>query len=221
VTARWRVGPDVEISRGRERLGHALRQLRVENRWTLKDLSVRTGIPLSTLSKVEHGRLSLTYDRLVQLSQRLNLPLADVFDSRAPADDRPPTGRRSIGRLDSAVRRQAVERDWYFMCPELRRKQMIPVVSRIRSKRPGAFLRYPGEAYVYVLEGSVEIHTEYYDPVMLPAGESIYLDAAMGHALAASDGCDEALVLGVSSGVDEGVLEAFLTQHGAPARPDD
>jgi len=36
-------------------------------------MSGRTDIPVSTLSKVEHDRLTLTYDKLVQLSQRLNI----------------------------------------------------------------------------------------------------------------------------------------------------
>lgn len=45
-------------------LGSLLRSLRQRNGWTLKQMSERTGIPLSTLSKVEHDRLTLTYDRL-------------------------------------------------------------------------------------------------------------------------------------------------------------
>jgi transcriptional regulator with XRE-family HTH domain len=217
VTAPRRVGPAVEMGGHRQRLGQALRRLRAENRWTLKDMSNRTGIPLSTLSTVEHGQLSLTYDRLIQLSQRLNLPLSDMVDGGPPRDDRPPTARRSIGRLATAVRRHAGGHDWHFMCPELRRKRMIPVVARIGAKGAGTFLRYAGEAYFYVLDGAIEVHTEYYDPVVLEAGESIYIDAAMGHALVTSDGCDEALVLCVSSGVEEGVLESLMAQHAGKA----
>ena len=52
-------------------LGSLLRGLRTRNNWTLKEMSERSGIPLSTLSKVEHDRLTLTYDKLLQLSQRL------------------------------------------------------------------------------------------------------------------------------------------------------
>jgi transcriptional regulator with XRE-family HTH domain len=48
-----------------------VRSLRARNGWTLKEMSERTAIPVSTLSKVEHDRLTLTYDKLVQLSQRL------------------------------------------------------------------------------------------------------------------------------------------------------
>ena len=37
-------------------------------------MSERSGIPVSTLSKVEHDRLTLTYDKLLQLSQKLQHP---------------------------------------------------------------------------------------------------------------------------------------------------
>ena len=42
-------------------------------------MSERTSIPVSTLSKVEHDRLTLTYDKLVQLSQRLNIRISELF----------------------------------------------------------------------------------------------------------------------------------------------
>src|SRR3546814_8140740 len=38
-------------------IGSLLRSLRARNGWTLKEMSERCGIPLSTLSKVEHDRL--------------------------------------------------------------------------------------------------------------------------------------------------------------------
>ena len=66
-------------------LGSLLRGLRARNDWTLKEMSERTGIPLSTLSKVEHDRLTLTYDKLLQLSQRLNIRMSELF---AEADAR-------------------------------------------------------------------------------------------------------------------------------------
>ena len=50
-------------------IGGLLRSLRTRKGWTLKQMSEQSGIPLSTLSKVEHDRLTLTYDKLLQLSQ--------------------------------------------------------------------------------------------------------------------------------------------------------
>lgn len=201
-------------------LGGLLRSLRMRNDWTLKEMSERTGIPLSTLSKVEHDRLTLTYDKLLQLSQRLNLRMSELFSEPDAAPEAPITARRSIGRLDEAIRVNTPNYDYYYMCPELRRKRMVPVVTRIRSKSVEAFgelVHHSGEEYIYVLEGPVEIHTEFYDPVTLQTGESIYIDSTMGHAYVVPEGSEEALVLGVCSSAEEDLMESLMILHGEDA----
>ncbi len=60
-------------------LGRILKELRNHRGWTLKEMSDHTGIPVSTLSKVEHDRLTLTYDKLLQLSQKLNIRISELF----------------------------------------------------------------------------------------------------------------------------------------------
>lgn len=218
-------------------IGGLLRSLRAHNGWTLKEMSERSGIPLSTLSKIEHDRLTLTYDKLQQLSQRLNIRMSELFAEPTGAPEPAVTARRSIGRVDDAIRVKTKNYDYYYLCPELRRKRMIPVLTRIRAKSIeefGALVHHSGEEYIHVLEGRIEVHTEFYDPVVLEAGEAVYIDSNMGHAYIAADGCDEAVVLGVCSSADEGLMESLLTLHGddeartpasaaarlsAPARP--
>ena len=127
------------------------------------------------------------------------------------------TARRSVGRLDDADRVNTKNYDYYYLCTELRRKRMIPVYTRIRAKSVAEFgelVRHSGEEFIYVLDGAVEVHTEFYDPVVLQAGESIYIDSNMGHAYIAAEGCDEALVLAVCSSADEGLLESLYSLHG-------
>jgi transcriptional regulator with XRE-family HTH domain len=197
-------------------LGTLLRGLRSRNDWTLKEMSERTGIPVSTLSKVEHDRLTLTYDKLQQLSQRLNIRMSELFAESGAAPDSQVTARRSVGRIDRAVRVNTKNYDYYYMCPELRRKRMIPVLTRIRARSVAEFgelVHHSGEEYIYVLEGKIQIHTEFYDPIVLEAGESIYIDSNMGHAYVAADGCDEAIVLGVMSSADDGLLDALMNLH--------
>ena len=197
--------------------GGLLRGLRARNGWTLKEMSDATGIPLSPLSKVEHDRLTLTYDKLQQLSQRLNLRMSELFSEPDATSEPAVTARRSIGRMERAVRVNTPNYDYYYLCPDLRRKRMIPVVTRIRAhnmKEFGALVRHPGEEYIYILEGQVDLHTEFYEPVTLSGGESIYIDSNMGHAYVCAEGCDEAVVLGVCSAAEEGLMESLMTLHG-------
>src|SRR5215470_19363514 len=93
---------------------------------------------------------------------------------------------------------------------------MIPVYTLIRAKSLeefGDLVRHSGEEYIYVLEGAITVHTQFYDPVVLKAGESIYVDSTMGHAYVA-EGCDEATVLGVCSSADESLMESLMSLHG-------
>ncbi len=198
-------------------IGGLLRDLRARNGWTLKEMSQRCGIPLSTLSKVEHDRLSLTYDKLLQISQRLDMRMSELFAEEDRDAGAAVTARRSIGRIEDAIRVNTPNYDYYYLCPELRRKRMIPVLTRVRAKSIhefGELVRHSGEEYIHVLEGRAEVHTEFYDTIVLETGESVYIDSNMGHAYTAADGCDEVLLLGVCSSTDEHLMESLLTLHG-------
>jgi transcriptional regulator with XRE-family HTH domain len=198
-------------------LGSLVKSLRARNGWTLKEMSERVDIPVSTLSKVEHDRLTLTYDKLQQLSTRLNMRMSELFADAPEPNEHSVTARRSVGNLDDAVRVNTKNYDYYYLCAELRRKRMIPVYTRIRAKSLeefGELVRHSGEEYLYIVEGSIIAHTEFYDPVELRVGQSIYIDSTMGHAYIAAKGCKEAVVLAVCSSADDSLLESLYSLHG-------
>jgi transcriptional regulator with XRE-family HTH domain len=201
-------------------LGKLMRALRNRNGWTLREMSDRSGIPVSTLSKVEHDRLTLTYDKLQQLSQRLGIRMSELFAETADGPEAAVTARRSIGRLDRAIQVTTPNYDYHYLCPELRRKRMIPILTNIRARTAEAFgdlVRHSGEEYVHVLKGRIEVHTEFYDPVVLEEGESIYIDSQMGHAYVVAEGCEEATVLGICSSADESLMSSLMSLHGPEA----
>jgi transcriptional regulator with XRE-family HTH domain len=199
-------------------LGAVIRELRNGNNWTLREMSERTGIPVSTLSKVEHNRLTLTYDKLQELSARLNIRMSDLFaENDAPPAVQSVTARRSLGTRDNAFRVQTANYDYYYLCAELRRKRMIPNITTIRARSLdefGELVHHGGEEFIYVLKGQVVVHTEFYDPVTLEPGESIYIDSNMGHAYLAGPDCEEAVTLAVMSSADDDLMDSLITMHG-------
>ncbi len=204
-------------------LGRVLRDLRRRKGWTLKEMSQHSAIPVSTLSKIEHDRLTLTYDKLLQLSQRLGVRISDLFAEPDPQVENI-TGRRSIGRIEDAVVVSTPNYEYYYLCTELRRKRMVPILTRIRAKSLDEFgdlVRHSGEEYIHVLEGSIVVYSEFYDPVTLKQGEAIYIDSNMGHAYVAAEDCDEALVLGVCSSPDESLMDSLMTIHEPDPRERD
>lgn len=197
-------------------LGATLRNLRGREGWTLRQMSAKTGIPVSSLSKIEHDRLSLTYEKLYQLGQRLGLRMSELFDESGDRADLPVTARRSLGSLDTALKVETPDHDYYYLCTELRQKRMIPVLAKIRastSHQVQNLLHHAGEEYMYVLSGRVVVTTEFYDPVTLEEGQSIYIDSSMGHAYLVAEGCEEAQVLGVLSSSDQELMQQLLKIH--------
>ncbi len=197
-------------------LGALIRSLRSRHGWTLKEMSEKSGIPVSTLSKVEHDRLTLTYDKLYQLSRRLGMRMSELFAELSDEGTAPVTARRSLGHRQQAIHFETPNYDYQFLCAELRRKRMIPVIARIRAttfKQFGELVHHSGEEFTYVLKGRVVMHTEFYDPVVLNEGESIYFDSSMGHAYLTAEGCEEAEVLTLMSSADEEQMESLISLH--------
>ena len=177
-------------------------------------MSEKTGIPFSTLSKVEHDRLTLTYDKLLQLGERLNMRMSELFAETDEQADQPFTARRSIGTRESAVAINTPNYDYYYLFPELRKKRMIPILTRVLAKTMAEFgplVRHSGEEWMYVIEGAMEVHTEFYEAVRIEAGQAIYLDSSMGHAYLVAPGCEEALVIGGCASADEDHGETLMT----------
>jgi len=176
-------------------------------------MSEQTGIPLSTLSKVEHDQLTLSFDKLQQLTGRLGIPMSDIFVQPDRLSEPSVTARRSFGRLRDAVRINTKNYDYNYLCPEIRRKLMVPVITEIKTRTLeefGSLIRHPGEEYIYILNGSVEVHTEFYDPVTLGPTESLYIDSNMGHAYLLGKGCDAASMLAVCASIEAGQIESLL-----------
>jgi transcriptional regulator with XRE-family HTH domain len=173
--------------------GRRLKALRKQHGWRIVDVSQRTGLAVSTISKVENGRMSLTYDRLLQLTKGLSLDLADLFGA-TPLRQAPHlmTTRRSIDRQSDAVHVDAGGYHYWYMNTDLADKLMSPVLGLTTARTLeefGELIRHPGEEWVFVIEGAVNVCTEFYKPVVLKAGECVYIDSSMGHAyLAAAEG---------------------------------
>ncbi|MFV3128981.1 helix-turn-helix domain-containing protein [Niveispirillum sp. KHB5.9] len=205
-------------------IGKALRRLRQQNDWTLADVAERTGLAVSTLSKVENDRMSLTFDKIVSLCEGLGVDIGTLFTGDAPQAGEADASaapvammtRRSVdkGSGDDALVPTKNYRHRYLNT-DITHKKMIPILVEHRARTMeefGALVRHPGEEFVYVMEGAIELHTEFYAPTLVKAGESIYLDSTMGHAyLAASDG--PCRTLSVCSSPETALAKALMVNE--------
>ena len=170
-------------------LGLVLRDLRKERGLTLLEASERTGLPVSTLSKIENSKMSISYDKLLCICKGLEVDIAQLFGADAPAEPVAPRaafgGRRSITRAGGGYAIETPNYGHLYPAADLLNKQIIPIVAEVRArslKEFGELIRHTGEEYAFVLEGTVDLHTELYAPTRLETGDSIYFDSGMGHA---------------------------------------
>lgn len=202
-------------------LGTIIKRLRRERNWKLADMSAATGIPVSTLSKIENDKLTLSYDKLQHLSRALSIPLAALFAEDEEGEGAPVvTARRSIASLDRAVKIETNNYDYYYFCSDLRHRKMIPILTRVTAKtldQFGELVRHSGEEFVYVTEGSVDLHTDFYAPQTLGQGEGVYIDSNMGHAYVLTDGYEAATMLVVCASGAEDLAQELIAE--AEARP--
>jgi transcriptional regulator with XRE-family HTH domain len=200
---------------GAPSLGTLMSNLRTRKGLTLREMSAATCIPLSTLAKVEHDRLTLSYDKIQQVCGGLSVKLSDLL----LLDRTEISGWRSISRAGDWLHIAAPDADYYNPQIDLKRTKMAPTVVKVRAK-PGrgepCSCAHAGEEFIYVVEGRLEVHTELYVPAMLERGESIYIDANMAHALFAGVGCEEATCLVVLSGPGPGPAAPLHRLHADP-----
>lgn len=194
-----------------EQAGNRIKKLRVDRGLTLSDLSAKTGLPISTLSKIENGRTALGFDKLTKLAAGLGTEISDLLqdpDPRGPSHVVQTTlpGRRSITRREEGPKVETLLYDYRYVATDLLKKAMTPMLMNIKARGPAETMelsRHAGEEFVIILEGEVTVITEYYAPAVLQKGDTMYFDAGMGHAYINSGGRPATLLSISSASVEE------------------
>jgi transcriptional regulator with XRE-family HTH domain len=178
----------------RIRMGERLRQIRNELGLTLAEVADRSGLAVSTVSKVERGKMALTYDRFNQLADGLGVDVAALFTEHG---ERFKSGEVAVARKGSYLLHETENYTYEMLFPELWNKAMTPMFGTLRPYETmhfDRFVQHAGEEFLIVLEGSVMVYLADMAPVALETGESIYFDSRRGH-LYASAGAKDARIL--------------------------
>jgi transcriptional regulator with XRE-family HTH domain len=163
-------------------LPQRVRSLRRQNDITLEVLAKRASLARSTLSKIENGQMSPTFEVLLKLSAGFGIELVELLKSdSAPV----PAGRFAVTQKSDG---SEISYPNYVLTPHaatLKTKRMLPFVARMVAKSPSEFKkwdRHETEDFMFVLRGRMIFYSEIYEPVTLDPGDSVYFDGRMGHA---------------------------------------
>jgi transcriptional regulator with XRE-family HTH domain len=165
--------------------GRALRAARLDRGLSLRALAARLDMPFSTLSKLENGKMAMTYDKLVRLAQGLGVDLASLVAGPSPTEKPPAAlGRRSVARAGKWQGATTERYTHFYPAGDLLDKMMVPVIIEVKARsveEVGGLFRHSGEEYLYVLTGAMEMHSDLYAPLRLDQGDSVYFDSGMAH----------------------------------------
>ncbi|PQJ84410.1 transcriptional regulator [Aliivibrio sifiae] len=164
-------------------LGKRLKDIRIQLGLTLEEASKRTGLARSTLSKIENEQISPTFQALQKLASGLDIDIPQIFE---PPKQKVAVGRRDITRVEQGKPHPTATYEHELLATQLSNKRMMPFKSRIRARNFDAYaewVRHDGEEFLLVLEGEVCFYSEFYEPVNLAVGDSVYYEASMGHVL--------------------------------------
>jgi transcriptional regulator with XRE-family HTH domain len=184
-------------SRLSDKTGTAIRKLRLARGWNLATLSEQSGVPISTLSRVELGQNALNYEKLMRLCRALEVDLEGLM-AREAEGTALPSGRRSVIRAGEGGPVRVGAASGLRAAPDLLSKSFSPAVLEVTAaslEAHGPAAVGEGEAYLMVLAGEVEFHGHLYAPLTLGVGDGVYFDAASGYVLLAPKGSASVLLV--------------------------
>ena len=169
-------------------IGARIKALRKDRALSLAELARTMGVSEATLSRVENGQSLVSAHHLDQLSQTLGVDITAFFEDSGKSIS---NGIRSICRKGEGVTLFTARYEAQVLCTDIAAKRMHPAINTVTISsldEAGGFSRHDGEEFLHVLSGTLTLLTEFYEPLRLEAGDSIYFDGHMGHAYLSSDG---------------------------------
>ncbi|MGR3363877.1 MAG: helix-turn-helix domain-containing protein [Maritimibacter harenae] len=179
-------------------LGERVRELRKSRGWTLEQAATQAGLARSTLSKIENGQMSPTFEALKKLAVGLEISVPQLF---TPPEDPRVSGRMTVTKSGEGQAHPTATYEHELLAGALTKKSMLPYRARVRARSFDEFdgwVRHDGEEFLYVLTGEIRFITEFYEPVDMRRGDSAYYDASMGHNVI-STSPEDATILWVTS----------------------
>lgn len=162
--------------------GTKVKATRKERGLTLDDLGQLCGVSKSTLSKIENGVTTASFETVLKVSRALQINF--IHMSEVASSDLP-SGLLAVTKSGMAELFRDSHYDYYAHSTDLMTKNIVPLEIHIHDQSlppPEEWSTHIGEEFLYVISGAVELHTQFYAPKQLVKGESAHFDSSMRHA---------------------------------------
>jgi transcriptional regulator with XRE-family HTH domain len=182
---------NVDLEVRKLKLGEKVKDLRLQKRYTLRQVSGKTGLSIALLSQVENNAVSPPVATLLRIARALDVTISYFFreeESKERAVVVRKDERRKVFRRMPA---QHMESGYTYeaLAYTKNAKHMEPFLVEFEPKKKEeiAFLNHRGEEFLFLFRGRLAFHYRQ-EEIVLEAGDSLYFEADMPHAFRALRG---------------------------------
>ena len=161
-------------------IGSKIKELRTSNKYTLKDLSEKTGLSVGFLSQVERGISSIAIDSLAKIIKVFDMELSDFFERTGTNGNDPIV--RGFNLSPDLISPYIVQ---FVLSNRVKDFDMLPRLFQLQplggfEKKEVEMYSHVGEEFVYVLEGVVTVLMDNEKYVLYP-GDSVQINSLVPH----------------------------------------
>ncbi len=173
------------------KLGEKVKDLRLQKRYTLRQVAGNTGLSIALLSQIENNAVSPPVATLLRIARALDVTIGYFFREEESKDKAVVV--RKNERKKAFRRRYAQHGEGGYTYEALaytrNAKHMEPFLVEFEPKQKEelTFLNHRGEEFLFLFRGRLAFHYDQ-DEIVLDSGDSLYFDSGVPHAFRALRG---------------------------------
>jgi len=175
---------DENITMEAVRIGNKVRELREKRRYTLHDMTAKTGLSKDLLSQIEKGEFIPPIATLMKLAGAFGVNMGHFFKDEAGTVKIAVTRAHERKRITRRPHHHEGEVNYIYEALEIRKpnKQMEPFMVEfpVQDTSEMVFVSHQGEEFLHLLEGQLEFRSVDQVEVLNP-GDSIYFESDISH----------------------------------------
>jgi transcriptional regulator with XRE-family HTH domain len=175
---------DESMSREALRIGSKIKELREKGRFTLHDMTAKTGLSRELLCQIETGEFIPPIATLMKLANAYGVGMAHFFKDEAGSEKIAVTRAHERTRITRRPHHHEGEVNYIYEALEIRKaaKHMEPFMVEfpVQDTSEMVFTSHEGEEFLHLLEGQLEFRSIDHVEVLNP-GDSIYFESDVSH----------------------------------------
>jgi len=182
---------NVDLEVRKLKLGEKVKDLRLQKRYTLRQVAGHTGLSIALLSQIENNAVSPPVATLLRIARALDVTIGYFFREEESKDKAVVV--RKNERKKAFRRRYAQHGEGGYTYEALaytrNAKHMEPFLVEFEPKQKEelTFLNHRGEEFLFLFRGRLAFHYDQ-DEIVLDSGDSLYFDSGVPHAFRALRG---------------------------------